>query len=181
MPDAFNIRRLHAGELELHRTLRGRALADAPDSFGETLAQALARSDEDWAALHRSVCDPGPHAMFAAFDAARAVGMAYALIDADDAGASRIGGMWVDPAARGRGVGRALLGAGIAWADAIGRGRIGLWAPAHSASARRLYRDAGFVETGERAPMPGRPALEILRMLRASPPAPVSPPGCSRP
>ena len=166
MAAAPTIRPVRVTELELHRAIRCRALEDAPDAFGETLAQALARDDAGWAALHRSVTEPGPHAMFAAFHDARAVGMVYALVDAGDPEAGRIGGMWVDPDARGRGVGRALLSAAITWEEARGRARLALWAPAHSAWALRLYRSAGFIGTGERAAMPGRPALEILRMLR---------------
>jgi GNAT superfamily N-acetyltransferase len=94
------------------------------------------------------------------------VGSAYGLLDRTRADAGRVGGMWVDPAWRRRGVGRALLEGVVAWAGERGLGRLGLWAPAHSPAAIALYTRAGFRETGERRPIPTNPSLWIVAMER---------------
>jgi mycothiol synthase len=64
------------------------------------------------------------------------------------------GGPWitdlcVDPAAQGRGVGRALLGHAIQQLSSTGRDQLGL-AVTVGSPARRLYETLGFVELGTR-------------------------------
>jgi hypothetical protein len=56
------LRKLGSHEVDLHRDLRLRALREAPDSFGETFADAAARSISCWEDLTRSVTEPGRHA-----------------------------------------------------------------------------------------------------------------------
>src|SRR5882672_6858237 len=48
MDSAPSIRRLTRDEWREYRELRLRALADSPDAFTTTLAQAQARDDADW-------------------------------------------------------------------------------------------------------------------------------------
>jgi GNAT superfamily N-acetyltransferase len=88
---------------------------DAPESFGETAVEVEARPTSYWEDLTRSVTEPG-----------------------------QVGGMWVDPAWRRRGVGRLLLQAVFDWARGRELTRLGLWAPARSPAAIALYSRAGF-------------------------------------
>ena len=99
--------------MELRRELRLRALGDAPESFGETAAEAEARPTSYWEDLTRSVTEPGCHVMFLADEGRDPVGSAYGLLDRDRVQAGRVGGMWVDPAWRRRGVGRLLYKAPV--------------------------------------------------------------------
>jgi GNAT superfamily N-acetyltransferase len=158
------VRRLEAHEVELHRDLRLRALGDAPESFGETVAEAAARAPAYWEDLTRSVTEPGRHVMFLAWEGRDSVGSTYGLPDRDRIDAGRVGGMWVDPAWRRRGVGRLLLQAVFGWARDRGLRRLGLWAPARSPAAIALYSRAGFRETGVRRPRAPGSALEIVEM-----------------
>ncbi|HEX2701272.1 MAG TPA: GNAT family protein [Acidimicrobiales bacterium] len=57
-------------------------------------------------------------------------------------------GMLVAASWRGRGVGKALLGAGIDWARGAGAHKVALQVWPHNEAARGLYRRFGFVEEG---------------------------------
>jgi GNAT superfamily N-acetyltransferase len=160
----MHIRTLEPHEVNLHRELRLRALRDAPDSFGVTFADAEAQPSSYWETLTRSVTEPGHHVMFLASEGEVVCGSTYGLLDQEKSDGGRVGGMWVDPARRRQGIGRALLQAVIAWARQRGLNRLGLWAPVHIPAAIVLYRQAGFHETGRRRPLPTNPSLEILEM-----------------
>jgi GNAT superfamily N-acetyltransferase len=160
----MHLRRLEPHEVSLHRELRLQALQEAPDSFGETFVDVAARPFSYWEDLTRSVTESGRHVMFLAYEGNNVLGSTYGLLDRDRSGAGRLGGMWVEPAWRRRGVGSALLQEVFNWAREHGLSRLGLWAPAHSAAALALYGQAGFRETGKRRPLPTNPCLQIVEM-----------------
>ena len=160
----MELRRLAAHEADLHRTLRLRALGDAPDSFGEAYTDVAARPIGYWEDLTRSVTEPGRNVMFLAWEGHDVLGAAYGLLDRARSDAGRVGGMWVEPAWRRRGVGRALLQAVIGWGRERGLRRLGLWVPGHNPAAIALYTRAGFRNTGDRRPLPTNPALSIIAM-----------------
>lgn len=83
-----------------------------------------------------------------------------------EAGICEIKRLWVDPAARGLGLGRALAEAAIQAAAGAGCGRLVLeTAPQTMARAVALYRALGFEES---APYPGATGAEgIACMARA--------------
>src|SRR5271169_4832048 len=103
----MHLRRLEPHEISLHRELRLRALHEAPDSFGESFADAAARPSAYWEDLTRSLTESGRQAMFLAYEGSEVLGSAYGLLDRDRSAVGRVGGMWVAPAWRRRGVGRA--------------------------------------------------------------------------
>jgi GNAT superfamily N-acetyltransferase len=158
------IRTLQAHEVDLHRELSLRAVRDSPTSFGETLLELEAQPPSYWEELTCSVTVPGPHIMLLAHSGDVVHGCVYGLRDRNRRDGSRVGGMWVEPAFRGRGIGHALVQAVIAWSREQGRARIGLWAPAHNNAAITLYTKAGFRENGRRRPLPSDPALWIIEM-----------------
>jgi GNAT superfamily N-acetyltransferase len=102
--------------------------------------------------------------MVLAYEGNDVLGSAYGLRDRARSEMGRVGGMWVEPARRRRGVGRALLEEVFRWAREHGLRRLGLWAPSHSLAALALYRQAGFRETGMHRPLPTNPAFQILEM-----------------
>jgi GNAT superfamily N-acetyltransferase len=160
-----HVRTLAPHEVELHRDLRLRALLDAPESFGETFAEAAARPDHYWKELTRSVTPPGPHVMYLACEGEHVIGMVYGMVDGERVNGGRVGGTWVQAECRNRGVGSALLEQVFAWARQRGLHRLGLWAPAQNVSAIALYLRAGFEPTGERRQLPTHPfsitAMEV--------------------
>jgi GNAT superfamily N-acetyltransferase len=72
--------------------------------------------------------------------------------------------MWVDPSARGRGVGPQVLDVIRGWAQERG---LGLHLDVHTgnAGARRSYERYGFVATGELRPLRDGSAELVERML----------------
>ena len=66
--------------------------------------------------------------------------------------------MWTDPGSRGRGVGRALLDAAVAFAGDV---EIRLSVTETNAAARRLYERYGFAPTGHTEPLRSNPSLLV--------------------
>jgi GNAT superfamily N-acetyltransferase len=164
------VRRLRADEAPSFRALRLQALADAPDAFARTHAEISAKPDVYWEEMTQSVTEPGRHAMFVAEDAAAPAGMAFGLSGREDPGLAGLGGMWVVPAARGRGVGRALGEAVIAWARERGFGGVVLWVTDGNDAAIALYERLGFAATGRRDRLPANERLETIEMRLVLPP-----------
>jgi len=159
---ATGVRRLRAGELALLRELRLESLRDAPDAFARTFAEILAQPEIYWKEMERSVTEPGRHVMFVAEDRGQPVGLAFGIRKGD--GIADLGGMWVAPQARGRGVARALGTAVIDWARAEGFAILVLWVTEGNVAARTLYLRLGFEVTGKREPLPSNTTLAIEEM-----------------
>ena len=160
----MRIRRLEPHEIALHRDIRLRALRDAPDSFGESAAEAEGRPASYWEELTRSVTEPGRYVMFLACDGVAVHGSTYGLRDPQDRYAGRVGGTWVAPLHRRQGIGKTLLQAAVVWARDQGLRRLRLWAPATNVAALLLYQQAGFADTGQRRALPTNAALEIVEL-----------------
>lgn len=110
--------------------------------FGPFFEAKLARELAEFAGRY----DPRRDLILSAYDDARLTGSV--TIDGSDPAAPgqllHLRWFIVDGAARGRGVGRALVDAGLSFARASGRPGVYLWTFAGLNAARRLYDDAGF-------------------------------------
>jgi ribosomal protein S18 acetylase RimI-like enzyme len=143
----IEVRRVRADEWEELRDTRLRALADAPDAFATTHAEACARPEQWWRDWARRSAEGAEQAMFLAWLEGKPIGIA---------GAFRTGGridviaMWTSPEQRGEGVGRALLDAAVAFA---GEAEVHLGVTETNAGARRFYERYGFVPTGVTEPL----------------------------
>ncbi|WP_433578893.1 GNAT family N-acetyltransferase [Nocardia brasiliensis] len=150
----IGIRLLAADDWEAFRRIRLRALADTPQFFGSTLADAQARTEEGWrAALSQRV-------QFMAVADGVELGTVGAMRDADRGGLHLIS-MWVAPEARGTGVSDLLVEAVLDWADTAGSPPVWLEVADGNTVAERLYLRHGFVRTGVTGPVaPDDPRLE---------------------
>jgi ribosomal protein S18 acetylase RimI-like enzyme len=157
------VRRVTRHEWEALRDVRLRALADAPDAFGTTYEEAMARPDEWWRDWAAKSAESDTQAMALAWDDDRPFGLAGVF--ATDDGAWQVISMWVDPSARDRGAGRALLDAVVAWARDQDNGRpIRLSVTDGNDDARRLYERYGFADTGVTEPLRSNSALTIREL-----------------
>ncbi len=116
-------------------------MKEAPSAFGSTWEHEKDRTEEEWrnAVVSRT--------RFVAESDGQAVGMA----SVGEAGPGRAGSVtsfWVDPRARGKGVGDALLLATIESARAAGYDELFLWVVENNDHAQSLYGRHGFQRTG---------------------------------
>ena len=160
----MRIRELQRHEWALFRELRLRALAESPDSFARRFADEQAQPDAHWMRLTESVTIPGGQVMLVAEEDGRPLGLAFGLFDKERPKIGHVGGMWVDPAARGLGAGQALLDAAIAWARGRELESLELWVTEGNGAALRLYERLGFADTGRRDVLPSNPVLQTIQM-----------------
>lgn len=138
------VRRLRASETDLFRTVRLAALAEAPDSFGETLEHA---HGSNWQERTMSGASLADRAVFVAVASERAVGMVF-VNRGKEGEAAFLGGMWVEPRFRRRGVGRALVQEGLGFLRAAGERQVSLWVTSDHRDALTFYEQLGFRCTG---------------------------------
>ena len=160
----MRIRELQRHEWALFRELRLRALAESPDSFARRFADEQAQPDAHWMRLTESVTIPGGQVMLVAEEEGRPLGLAFGLFDKERPKIGHVGGMWVDPSARGLGAGQALLDSAIAWARMRELESLELWVTEGNGAALRLYERLGFADTGRRDVLPSNPALQTIQM-----------------
>ncbi len=149
----ISIRPVDPHEWPQYRDIRLRALRDAPDAFGSTWAVEAARADPDWAARLQAAAAGGRDRVLFAVNGEQACGLVWCKLCAPEPGVADLFQMWVDPAVRGRGAGKALLAQAIAWAWHKGMQRVRLGVTDADSPAMRLYLAHGFRPVGGLQPL----------------------------
>ncbi|HSD87074.1 MAG TPA: dihydropteroate synthase [Kofleriaceae bacterium] len=160
------IRPVRPDEWRTWRDLRLRALADAPDAFGETLAESQNRDEAAW----RSWVAPRADAIrLVAVRDGVPVGMMVVAI-AEDARRANVYAMWVAPEARRAGAGRRLIETGLTWARQQAALDVELRVSDGQSAARALYESCGLRSTGDRGGLrDGSPVLCDTMAIRLPP------------
>jgi GNAT superfamily N-acetyltransferase len=157
------VRRIRADESPRLRTLRLRALAAAPTAFGSTLAREEAFSDEVWIERATQGAAGADTVTYVAEDGDHWVGL---VTGRAEAGRFDLFAMFVEPEARRRGIGAALVESVVEWAKARGAPRLYLGVTATNHDAIALYERCGFRSTGTRRPLEHTPSLTVVEMAR---------------
>jgi SAM-dependent methyltransferase/GNAT superfamily N-acetyltransferase len=151
------------------RELRLRALLDAPEAFGSTHEREAAQAPEDWRAFAEGWPGTARQAVFVMEDDGGGwVGLAVGAVPEADTSLANLYAMWVDPAARGEGLGRQLVETVVRWAAGFGADRLELCVTEANGPAMSLYRSAGFEPTGvsdELRPGSGIRTVTLRRLL----------------
>ncbi|WP_406375746.1 GNAT family N-acetyltransferase [Streptomyces sp. NBC_00647] len=142
----LELRTLESDDWPFWRELRLAALAEAPYAFGSTLAQWQGSGDreERWRAR---LSIPGAHDLVALLDGLP-VGIASG-VPGEGAENVELISMWVNPTARGKGVGDCLIQAIERWAAERGATTLRLSVMPDNRKATALYERHGFADTGE--------------------------------
>ena len=145
----MHVARLEASDALRYRELMLEAYETVPDAFTSTAAERAAEPEAFWL---RRIADPaGRGAAFGAFDAGELVGAAALELSGKTRTRHKalVVGMYVEPAARGRGAGRALLRAIIDHAlDRDELRVLTLTVTDGNEAAVELYRSVGFTAFG---------------------------------
>jgi ribosomal protein S18 acetylase RimI-like enzyme len=153
------IRSFAQHEWAIYKDLRLRALADALDAFGSTLAKEQSRSDAEWARRLAPNAESRDLPLVAVV-AGEAIGLAWGRIEKSTPDTANLYQMWVAPGYRRLGAGKMLLDAVIAWAKTQQASCLELGVTCGNSPAWRLYSRAGFEPVGP--PQPLRPGSELL-------------------
>ena len=161
----ITVDRIREDEADLLRSVRLAALADAPEAFASTHEREAGLDSTEWARRALASSSGRAAASFFARDAAgEVVGLVGVFENRVDPTTAELVSMWVAPAGRGRGVGRALVDRAIGWAREAGYARLELWVARGNDAAERLYLRSGFVVTGDVQPLPSDPCKDEIRM-----------------
>jgi GNAT superfamily N-acetyltransferase len=149
---------LGPGDWAAWRDIRLQALQESPGAFGSSYAREREFEDQVW---RDRLADPGSVCVLVVADGTP-VGMGGGFTDGP--GLLHVVAMWVEPAARRRGVGHLVLDALRDWAGARGL-RLHLDVYSGNPGARRCYERYGFEATGETRPVAEGSAELAERML----------------
>jgi GNAT superfamily N-acetyltransferase len=142
------LERLGANDGLRLRAIRLRALLDAPDAFGSTYEEAVARTAESWSEQASEL--PTFVAVVNGLD----VGMVRCARSEADPATAWLISMWVAPDVRRGGVGGALVDAIIEWAQCHNVSRVLLDVADANQPAIALYARKGFQPNGEVSTLP---------------------------
>lgn len=159
------VRRIEPADVDIFRELRLRALRSDPDAFASTYEHEASRPLDTWQTWVALSAQGPDQSMFLAEVDGVPAGLAGAFRDEHAPRTMHLIAMWVDPAHRGKGIGRDLTDAVLTWARGADADDVTLWVVDGNAGARSLYEQAGFVATGESQPLPSNPSLVEHRMV----------------
>ena len=148
------------------KSVRLRALTDAPGAFGTTLAQAQAYSDAEWQARAQRFSELPPAAGCFAFVDGVPCGMASAFPSAENTHAAELTAFWVAPESRGRGIADAMVTFTAAWAAAQGFAALEADVVEDNHQAVAFYKRVGFRATGQSEPFRGDPVKQIIMLAK---------------
>ncbi|MEX2274718.1 MAG: GNAT family N-acetyltransferase [Actinomycetota bacterium] len=145
MDETIDIRSVRPDEWRRLRDVRLRSLADTPDAFGETLAQAHARPDTSWRRWIHHGWGRGPQLTLVADDGSSALRGIVVGVQEDEAPqVAYVYAMWVDPSVRRTGVGTRLIDGVASWARARGASCLRLGVATDNQTAIAMYRRRGL-------------------------------------
>lgn len=150
----------------LFKSVRLRALQEAPYAFGSTYAKEAEFDDAEW--VRRAERWNGERGIgFLAMDGSDGCGIAGAFLDSNDATQAQLVSMWTAPTHRQQGVGRMLVNEVLAWARLRSARTLLLMVTSNNEAAMRFYEKLGFTRTGRSEPYPNDPDVIEYEMSRA--------------
>lgn len=161
------IRPVRAEEWQRWREVRLRMLRDDVDFFSTRYEDMVREPDSTWRNWVADAAAGDEKTLLVAEENGRWLGVVGAFARVNPLEVQLIS-MWVDPAARGRGLAQQLIRAVAQWALGRGAAQVVLFVQEANAPAQALYVRAGFRPTGDRAPAAGgRSAFKLVLVAPA--------------
>jgi RimJ/RimL family protein N-acetyltransferase len=160
------VRRVVEQDWAALRAVRLEMLADSPSAYLETVADAEARTEDEWRFRARRGSG-GPTDLAIAAEAADDPGRwaAYMACFLDAPDRAHLVSVYVAPAHRGTGLAARMVDVVRTWArDEAGVSRLHLYVHEDNRRARAFYRRLGFAETGAWLPYELVPSERDLEM-----------------
>jgi GNAT superfamily N-acetyltransferase len=152
---------LTAVQWQRYRKIRIASLKSDPDAFGANVEKTEAETQSDWELRFEKVVP-----IVAVAEGIDSGILTIENLSGDFGATCWIGGCWVDPEVRGRGVMRAMfnhLDLHALERDWKVQG-LGVWQDNHAAIA--VYESLGFESKGDPVPSTSKPGLFYQRMIR---------------
>ena len=159
--DSLLIQELSIQDWKRFRDIRIASLHSDPDAFGGEVHRAIEESQSDWQSKFQKVIP-----IVAVLNGKDSALLTIENLTGDFGATCWIGGCWVDPSVRGKGLMRALFD----YLDENAKERnwvtqgLGVWQ--FNQSAIDVYLSLGFENKGEPVPSTSKPGLFYQRMIR---------------
>ena len=161
----ITIKRITPDPAPVFKEIRLRALKEAPLAFSSTYARESQFSDEEWSRRTSRWNGDGGDAMFLAFAEETACGLVGSYVEPENCQRAQVVSMWVDPALRRAGVGKALIDAVVEWNRSRGVREVLLLVTSVNDGAIAFYERLGFAKTGVTEQYPNDPAIIEYEMM----------------
>ena len=158
--------RISPENAQVFKTLRLRALQDSPKAFGSTYARESQLSDDEWRQRSLRWASDGSIG-YIAYDGASPCGLVACYTEEGNSQSGHVISMWVDPASRRSGVGRALVEALMEWGRSRGLYQLRLMVTSVNTVAIGFYERLGFGRTGGTEPYPNDSTILEYEMILA--------------
>lgn len=165
----IEIKRITPETAFVFKDVRLRALTESPLAFSSTYARESQLPDEEWQRRAERWGSDENDAMFLALDGEAACGIVGSYPEPEQHGRAMVISMWVDPAYRRAGVGKALMDAVVAWNRDRRVRELVLMVTGVNAGAIAFYERQGFVKTGVTEQYPNDPAIIEYEMVMEIP------------
>lgn len=162
---SVRVRRVQLDDLDAVRELRLAALKGAPEAFCASFAHEAAQPRAFWEARVAGNAAGTETVSFLAFCDDRLAGSVVGARDDDER--AHLYAMWVEPFARRRGVGEALVDHVVRWARDAGCRQLLLEVLEGNDGAERLYRRCGFARVSSRPRTERTPPVVEHTLARA--------------
>lgn len=166
MENTVRIRPAANDEWKAWKDIRLEALQDAPESFGERYQDAAKKDDAQWQKDFQKVMESEKQEMLFAATDNQVVGMLFVFVRDQDAKIGGIGGLWIAPAHRQKGVGRQIVETALEWMKDKGLHAVTFWNNKSGEASTKFYEKLGFAYTGVEKPLESNPAFIIGEMKK---------------
>ncbi len=153
MENVVRIRSAHRNEWRVWKDIRLEALQDAPESFGERYQDAMEKDDARWQRDFQKVMESEKQEIFFAAADNLVVGLLFVFVRDQDTKIGGIGGLWIAPEYRKKGIGKQIVEKAMEWMRGKNLQAVTFWNNKSGEASSKFYEKLGFTYTGIEKPL----------------------------